>query len=223
MEISYWQSRWHKDNTGWQMDEVYPLLPTLWNRRSLKSQARVLVPLCGNSPDLHWLAEQGHTVIGIDVSGKALRRTMRDHPAKFTEETSYGFTVYRSQQMELWEGDFLKLPARTITTPDVIYDKAAIVALPPEMRTTFAQKVMELSNPNTQLLVQTFEYEQHEMSGPPFSVGRNEIEQYYGDRFSITPVHEQSRLQDMAKFRQRGLSSYFIEKVYHLSPVHRDS
>jgi thiopurine S-methyltransferase len=205
------------------MESVYPLLPDLWERRSLKSPARVLVPLCGNSPDLHWLAEQGHSVIGIDVSAKALQQVMQEQSAKFSKDSSHGFTIYRSERMELWEGDFLKLPISKIPALDLIYDKAAIVALPPDMRADFAQKVLQLCNQGTQMLVQAFEYEQHEMSGPPFSVDTDEINSHYNHRFSIDLMHEQSKLEDMGKFQQRGLSSYFIEKVYHLLPIHHSS
>ena len=221
MEISYWKSRWHQDNTGWQMESVYPLLPDLWKRQGLKSQTTVLVPLCGNSPDLHWLVEAGHRVIGVDVSEKALKHAMEYHSTEFTEDTSHGFRIFRSSKMDLWQGDFLTLPTHKLPDIDLIYDKAALIALPPEMRPDYAQQIRRLTNPQTQQLVQTFEYEQHEMPGPPFSVHENEIANYYGNHFSIEVVHEQSKLDAFPKFQQRGLSSYFTEKVYHLKPIHQ--
>ena len=221
MEISYWKSRWGKNNIGWHMDIVYPPLAKLWNQLSIKSDARVLVPLCGKSLDLQWLAEQGHHVTGVEVSRKALQQVMQQYPEEFTRDASHGFTIYRSNLLELWEGDFLKLPAHEISAIDIIYDKASIVALPPEMRTEYVSKLVELSNDSTQMLLQTFEYDQAEMTGPPFSVDEQEVKNHFSDRFEIALLHEQSKLDELEKLQQRGLSSYLREKVYHLTPLHR--
>jgi len=222
MEISYWQSRWHKNNTGWHMDDIYPLLTKLWPRLSIKPDTNVLVPLCGKSLDLHWLTDRGHHVTGVEVSRKALRKVMDRHSGDFTEDASHGFTIYHSELLELWEGDFLKLPANEIPKPDIIYDKAAIVALPPERRELYARKLLECCGKHTQILLQTFEYNQEEMNGPPFSVTEEELNQLLGKHFEFTLMHEQSKMDELSKFQRRGLSSYLIEKVYHLKPVHRE-
>lgn len=223
MEISYWQSRWQKNNTGWHMDVVYPPLPKLWSRLSIKTGEHVLVPLCGKSLDLHWLVEQGMQVTGVEASPKALREVRQQYREPFSQDSSHGFTVYRSEHMELWQGDFLKVPVSEIPTPDLVYDKAAIVALPPDMRNSYVRKLLELCGPETQLLIQAFEYNQQEMSGPAFSVEESELERHLGDRFALHLMHEQSKLEELSKFQQRGLSSYLTEKVYHLTPLHGDS
>lgn len=204
------------------MDAVYPQLPRLWPLLSLKSNARILVPLCGKSLDMQWLAEQGCNVIGVEVSAKALREFRDGYPGEFSEDSSYGFTIYRSNSIELWQGDFLKLPVTEIPRFDLIYDKAAIVALPREMRASYAKKVLELCGEHTQILLQTFEYIQKEMSGPPFSVDEKELRKYFDHRFEMTLLHEQSKLNELSKFQRRGLSTYLSEKVYLLKPLHRD-
>lgn len=222
MEISYWQSRWRKDNTGWHMDNVYPPLANIWSQLSIKSSAKVFVPLCGKSLDLRWLVERGHQVTGVDVSQKALEDVINYTNQSFTKDSSHGFTIYRSESLELWQGDFLKLPVKKIPQPDVIYDKASIVALPPEMRGSYAQKILSLCGKHTHIILQTFEYDQSEMNGPPFSVDENELKHHFGHDFEFTLMHEQSKLEELSKFQQRGLSSYLTEKVYHLTPFDRD-
>lgn len=222
MEISYWKSRWQKNNTGWHMDVVYPPLPEIWPQLSLSSGARVFVPLCGKSLDIKWLTEHGHQVIGVDVSGKALRELMNQYDEQFSQDASHGFPIYRSESLELWEGDFLKLPTSKIPPLDIIYDKASIVALPKKMRNIYAQKVLELCGKDCQILIQTFEYNQEEMTGPPFSVDEEELKQLYSPRFELQMLHEQSKFEELSKFQQRGLSSYLNEKVYQLKPSQRD-
>jgi thiopurine S-methyltransferase len=216
MEISYWQSRWQKNNIGWHMDIVYPPLPRLLPQLSLKSQSRVLVPLCGRSLDMKWLSEQNHYVIGVEVSQKALQEFIESCDQAFVSDSSHGFTIYRSPSIELWQGDFLKVPENVIKPLDAIYDKAAIVALPENLRPDYAQKLLDLCHEHSQILLQTFVYKQNEMNGPPFSVDEEEINRLFGHRFSITLLHERSLFDELSKFQRRGLSSYLIEKVFHL-------
>lgn len=201
------------------MDTVYPVLPKIWSQIQLKQETTILVPLCGKSLDLQWFLEQGHCVIGVDTSPKAHRAIMNRSSESFNEGSSHGFTIYRSDKLELWEGDFMKLPVNKISPPDIIYDKAAIIALPPAMRSSYAKKLIELCNPNTYIIIQTFEYPQEEMNGPPFSVDRKELDHLFGDDFSFELLHEQSKLDELAPFRQRGLSSYLNEKVHLLKPL----
>ncbi|PAU95144.1 hypothetical protein CK503_02795 [Aliifodinibius salipaludis] len=221
MEISYWQSRWRKGNTGWHMDTVYPPLPTLWSRLGIKSDARVLVPLCGKSLDLLWLAKHSETVTGVDVSPKALHQVMQQHNEPFVQDSSHGFTIYRSDSLELWEGDFVKLPVTQIPPQDLIYDKASIIALPPEQRPHHAKKIIDLCNTDTQILIQTFEYNQSEMNGPPFSVDEQELQKLFGNQFELVCMREQSKLEELQQFKRRGLSSYLTEKIFHLTPSNR--
>ncbi len=201
------------------METVYPPLPTLWDRLGFKSSGRVLVPLCGKSLDLQWFVNRGLTVTGVDVSTQAIHHIMQRHPEPFTQNNSYGFTVYRSKSLILWKGDYMKLPSSELSPQDIIYDKASIIALPPQKRQAHANKHLELCNPDTQILLQTFEYEQHEMNGPPFAVLEQELKNLFGSRFKLTCVHEQSKMEELQRFQQRGLSSYLTEKVFHLTPL----
>lgn len=219
MEISYWLSRWQKQNIGWHMNKVYPQLPKIWPLLSFTSNPRVLVPMCGKSLDMSWLAEQGCKVIGVEVSKRALSKFRNAQTETFQRDSIHGFTIYRSSSFELWEGDFFKLPSGKISAIDVIYDKAAFVALPPDMRKDYSKKILELCGQSTQILLQIFEYNQDEMNGPPFSIPEDEIQQNFGEQFSIELIHEQSKLDELNKFQRRGLSSYLKEKIYYLTPI----
>lgn len=156
---------------------------------------------------------------GVDASPKAHRAIMDRSPESFNEDSSHGFTIYRSDKLELWEGDFIKLPADNISPPGIIYDKAAVIALPPAMRSSYANKLIELCSHSTQIIMQTFEYPQNEMNGPPFSVSRNELEQRFGDHLLFDLLHEQPKLDELTRFRKRGLSPYLSEKIHLLKPL----
>lgn len=218
MEISYWQSRWRNDKTGWHMDKVYPLLKKYWPELDLEPNASVLVPLCGKTLDIDWLAKLGHRVVGVDISEKAIRTVINRNNLDVTRSTKGSFSVFRSQNIELWCGDFMKLRKSLIPANDVVYDKAALIALPPDQRTAYTQHIQALTQPHTQILLNCFEYDQQEMTGPPFSVHEDELHRLYGSQFTITLLHNQSILDDMRRFQQRGLRSYLNEKFYLLQP-----
>jgi thiopurine S-methyltransferase len=218
MEISYWKSRWQKNNIGWHQEHPYPPLPQFWPSLALAEGATVLVPLCGKSKDLNWLAEQGYHVIGVEASGTALEQFTDASRQSFSRTSSHGYPLFQSSFIELWEGNFLTFPDGAVDTIDAIYDKAALVALPPDKREQYVDRVLQLCHTGTQLLLQTFEYNQSEMAGPPFSVPYKEIQRHFEQHFQIQLLQEQSRFEDVQKFQHRGLSSYFAEKIYHLYP-----
>lgn len=218
MEISYWKSRWRKDHTGWHMDEVYPPLKTLWYQLNLPQNATVLIPLCGKTLDIDWLAGQGHQVVGIDISEKAISILKDRLPYAFHNTSKGPLKCYKSDSVTLWCGDFFKLQPEWVPAIDAIYDKAALIALPPEKRSTYASHLQTFIQPHTQIFLNCFEYKQNEMSGPPFSVTRKELQKLYGQRFNLHVLHERSLLEELSRFKQRGLKSYLIEKIYHLYP-----
>ncbi|MDR8394178.1 thiopurine S-methyltransferase [Aliifodinibius sp. S!AR15-10] len=216
MEISYWTSRWKKNKIGWHMQEVYPPLVSYWNRLELNAGDCILVPLCGKSKDLGWLARKGVKVLGVEVSKVAVNQFFSEMKMAYTKKKSGAFTIYESGNIQLWQGDFFKLKPSRLPSIDAIYDKAALVALPLKKRREYAQLVLQYCSPSTPMLVSTFEYPQDEMSGPPFSVFRDELEELYGNRFNIELLHEESVFEKLSKFQRRGLASYLREKIYLL-------
>ncbi|NGP77589.1 thiopurine S-methyltransferase [Balneolaceae bacterium YR4-1] len=218
MEISYWKSRWNKGNTGWHMQQVYPNLLAYWPELQLERDATVLVPLCGKSLDLLWLQNQGHRVIGVDVSQNAAEQFFRENGLDYHTSPKASFTVYQGQDISIWCGDFMKLKRSFLPEISAVYDKAALIALTQQQRKLYAKKVIEMCDRDTKILLNTFEYEQEEMNGPPFAVFPEELEELYGKHFTISLLHEESIFEDLVKFHRRGLSSYLIEKVYQLQP-----
>lgn len=219
MEISYWKARWQKDKTGWHMHLVYPHLPAFWPRLHLNKGATVLVPLCGKSLDMVWLKNQNYRVIGIEVSEKAANEFFMENRLRFEKSSKAKFTIYETDNLAIWSGDFFKLKKGYLPGVDAIYDKAALIALPNEQRKKYADKILSLCKSHTQILMNAFEYEQEEMTGPPFAVFKDEIKKLFGQHFTIELLHEESIFEDLAKFQHRGLSSYLIEKLYHLRPL----
>lgn len=217
MELSYWESRWNKNKTGFHMPEGYPGLQKHWASLKLGRQPQVLVPLCGKSIDLITLEKIGADVIGVEISEKAILSLFDEHQRSYETESYAGFKIFRSGNINLWQGDFLKFPKQAVPGVDLIYDKAALVALPPNKRKAYANKLISLSCPETKILLHHFIYPQEEMPGPPFSVNTSEIEEYFSGKFTITLLEEdQIPSKRFKPFQRRGLKSPLIERLVFL-------
>lgn len=201
------------------MSKVYPHLPSFWPQLNLHDGATVLVPLCGKSLDMLWLKNQNYKVIGVEASEKAANDFFRESGLSYEKSAKASFTIFTSDDIEIWIGNFFKIKDFYLPGIDAIYDKAALIALRKKQRKKYAQTLLSLCKPHTQILMNAFEYEQDEMAGPPFAVFTDELHELFGHQFNIKLLHKESIFDDLAKFQHRGLSSYLTEKLYHLSPM----
>jgi thiopurine S-methyltransferase len=91
---------------------------------------------------------------------------------------------YRAKDIDLFVGDVFDLSARYLGPVNAIYDRAALVALPADLRSKYAAHLVNLTDAAPQLLI-AYEYSQPLMQGPPFSVGEDELEQLYGAAYQL--------------------------------------
>ncbi len=218
MDTEFWIKRWENDETGFHLDDVNPFLPRFWPQLQLPENSQVFVPLCGKSLDLRWLLEQGHTVSGVELSPLALQQF-------FTEQ---GFTpeIHQNRDFEVWEaegirlfcGDFFRLIPELLGQPDVVYDRASLIALPPAMRADYARHLQSLAPPPAPRLLITLDYEQAQMDGPPFAVSEAEVRSLYAENFRLEKIFSEDILPENPRFQQKGLSR-LDESVYLLHPA----
>lgn len=219
MELSYWQSRWKKGKIGFHMPDGYPGLKKYWGSLNLKPHPTVLVPLCGKTIDLAHLAQLGATVVGVEISERAILEFFNEQNLSFETDTFADFTIRKSENIELWEGDFFKFPTHKHPSFDLIYDKAALVALPPKMRKRYGKKLSALSSDATSILLHHFIYSQEQMSGPPFSVSVQEVEVLFSNQFRIQLLYEYTiPAEKFPQFQRRGLKSPLKERLLYLRP-----
>ncbi|OBP15259.1 hypothetical protein A5320_07750 [Rheinheimera sp. SA_1] len=175
MDANFWHQVWQQDQLGFQLAEAHPLLKA--QLAALPADGAVLVPLCGKSPDLHLLAQQ-YRVVGAELSQIACRDFFTEAQLPVSQRDFGVFTLWQAAQYQLWQGDFFELPSTAVSGCQLIYDRAALVALPPDMRQRYAQTLKQLL-PQATLLLISLEYPEHEKQGPPFSVSSAEISQLF--------------------------------------------
>lgn len=214
MRADFWHSRWENNLTGFHLNEVNPYLKANWLSLNLPAGTRVFVPLCGKSLDLIWLAQQGHQVVGVELSPLAVEQFFTENNLAVERQQVGELVCWQSENITIFCGDFFALTAKALGKVDAVYDRASLVALPPKMRQDYATKLTELAQSAPKLLV-TLEYEQSKMDGPPFSVSEDEVKALYQANYSVKQISAQDVLGDNTKFRDKGLE-YMNECIYKL-------
>jgi thiopurine S-methyltransferase len=189
MHGEYWHERWKTGQISFHQPEVETHLREHLGRLGLARGETVLVPLCGKSVDMLWLAAQGYPVAGVELSGLACESFFSENRLAAAEPVTEGrFRVHRAKEhpITLFEGDFFDLSAAHTGPLAAFYDRAALIALPPALRERYVQHLKsELLGPGSRGLVISVAYEQSTFPGPPFSIPPEEVQRLWGDRFHL--------------------------------------
>lgn len=218
MEAEFWQARWQRGEIGWHEDEINAHLVDHWSAMGLAAGDRVFVPLCGKTLDMLWLAGQGHRVLGVELSRIAVESFFTDNGLEPVVDEMPPFARYRHDEIELLCGDFFALRQAHLDDTCAVYDRASLIAFPPQSRPRYAEHLGQLLDRGTKMLLVTLEYDEREMSGPPFSVSRDEVEALFAARFRIEPRCSMDVWAENPRFQRRGLSRLH-ENVYLLEPL----
>jgi thiopurine S-methyltransferase len=187
VDHAFWRSRWQEGRT--RFHEGKPNAYLSKHADWLSKSTRVLVPLCGKTEDLAFLAGRGHEVIGVELVEDAVRQFFAAHDATPAIAQRGGFAIYSAGAITVFAGDFFATTAELLGPVDAIYDRAALIALPPEMRARYVPHVRAVTPGATRELLVTLEYPAGSYNGPPFSVDDAEVRRWFADA-KVTLVDE---------------------------------
>ncbi len=188
MEAGFWHDKWEANQIGFHKAEANPLLLEHLPALGLAKDARVFVPLCGKTLDIPWLLAQGMRVAGAELSVLAVEQLF-DGMGVTPEVTEVGtLRRYSADGVDIYAGDIFDLTKAQLGAIDALYDRAALVALPDEMRARYAAHLADITGRAQQLVI-CFEYDQSKMNGPPFSVSPAEVERVHGAQYGLTVLH----------------------------------
>lgn len=185
MDADFWHQRWQNNQIGFHQDEANALLVRFFDSLSLAKGSRVFLPLCGKTPDIGWLASRGYRVVGAELSQTAVDQFFAELGATPAVSHRGNLMLHSVEGIDIFVGDIFDLSAATLGPVDAIYDRAALVAFPAPMRERYTAHVMGISNRAEQLLI-TYEYDQSQVDGPPFSVVGEEVRRHYGAHYDLT-------------------------------------
>ena len=203
-----WLERWREGRIGWHETEGSALLRRYWPR--LVRGSSVLVPLCGKSVDLVWLAKRGFDVVGVEISAIAVQSFFEEHELSFENSLAGPLQCYRATSLpiKIYQGDYFEFDGGPF---HALYDRGALVALPPAERQRYAAHTHSLLEKDAYHMIVTLEYDDSVVTGPPFSVGGSEITRYFPE---LTCVFTRNDIETGSpKFRAAGLEEV-IESVW---------
>lgn len=189
---------------------------------------RVLVPLCGKTQDLNYLANHPmiEEVVGIEGVQKAIADFAEEHPnlhLDMNQGTSFHshFIKYKGTKISIWKGDLFDLQQIEIPDQDkfdLVWDRASIVAVQPIKRQEYVQSISSVLKPGAVMLFGTVDRregtEEAKMSGPPFTVTTNQLHFLYKDIIEtgeLLQEHDEIALDPVSNQRyvDAGLTSFF--------------
>lgn len=216
MDRQFWLDRWTNQQIGFHLTEVNPLLSRYYAQLQLRPKASVFVPLCGKSLDIHWLLTQGHRVIGIDLSEIAIVALLDHLGVDYRRQSLEDLIHFQAPQLDLFVGDLFALKPQHLAHMqieiDAIYDRAALVALPEQLRPRYVEHLITLGANCPQLLI-NYDYPQAYMAGPPFAVADAEIQQRYQPHYRSIRLLAQQLVQQQA-LAQRIPDHPIFEKIW---------
>jgi thiopurine S-methyltransferase len=206
MKTDFWLERWEREEIGFHQSELNPYLQQYWPNLHLARDGVVFVPMCGKSRDIRWLREQGHQVLGVELSAIAVQGFFKENGCIPQHNIHNKFDEYAADDIRILCGDFFDLSKDDLVNVTGVYDRASLIALPPDMRARYVCHLVSILPPATQVLLITVDYPQSEMQGPPFSVTTSEVETLYRERAQVHLLAHADVLAQNSRLKERGLS-----------------
>ncbi|MEO8314270.1 MAG: thiopurine S-methyltransferase [Pseudomonadota bacterium] len=191
MHPDFWRQRWADNQIAFHEAQANPLLVAYFEALALPPGSRVFVPFCGKTLDIDWLLSSGFRVSGAELSSKAVAQLFERLGASPTVDGLGSIERLSVTGLDIFAGDFFHLTAGMLGAVDAVYDRAALIALPPAMRGSYARHLRAITADAPQLLV-TLDYDQTVVDGPPFSVPEAEVRKLYS---GSSPVLLSSQFQ----------------------------
>ena len=205
--LERWQDRWSTGRTQWHKTEVHASLMKYCDEYLIDGiiggGGRILVPLCGKTVDMVYLARKRviSEVVGIDGVPKAIEEFIQEQSKEgfdFKEaEIVNGYTKQKGESITLITGDFFDITLDVINGDasntllfDGVWDRGSLVAIDPALREQYVNKIGELIvKPNGKYLLSTFLRPNNDTTtGPPFSIDETELRRLFGNKSWVDTI-----------------------------------
>lgn len=208
-DISQWEACWESGDTGWKMPDAdrhfFELFPVLQQKYSLKTGS-ALVPLCGDSPVVRFLYDNGFHVTAVDAVSLALNSLRQLHFADLTLKEERG--AITCDRLALVRSDIFTFNVEVPVS--IIHDRAALVALSPDLRASYVSHLLSQLAPGGVVFLETFICHPEIEEGPPYYVPVKEVDYLY-QRLKLRERHVKKVTNLAPGLRKKGITA--IEKV----------
>jgi thiopurine S-methyltransferase len=187
MDASFWHNKWKNNEIAFHRNSPNPLLVDHIKTLSLKEGDVIFIPLCGKTLDIAWLLSNGYRVAGVELVESAIEQLFADLQIAPKISIVGEIKHYSAKNIDIYVGDIFAVSHELLGPVDAIYDRAALVALPEELRRRYTAHLIEITNKSPQLLI-AYHYDQNIVQGPPFSISNEEVSQHYNKCYNLTLI-----------------------------------
>ncbi len=163
-----WEKRYLEADTPWDKGEPAPGLIDWLQKKTLKEDARVLVPGCGRGHDASAWANAGYETTGMDLSDLALSGARKNYESL--------------PNLAFFPGNFLE--DKPQEPYDLIFEHTLYCAIDPIRRDEYAQALNHWLKPGGYFLAIHFVFPLTE-EGPPFGASKDEIIKRFESTFEL--------------------------------------
>ncbi len=206
MDPDFWHARWANNQIGFHEGRPNDYLTRFIGRLGVRHGTRIFVPMCGKGVDMLWLADKGYRVLGVEISPVAVQAFFEENDLAAQQSPAGSFTRWKYGPIEILCGDFFALTSSDLSDVGAVYDRAALIALPEELRSAYARHLEATLPKALKHLLVTLDYPQEQMQGPPFSVDAAEVRRLFPEPCLIEPLDSRDALQDSPHLKEKGLT-----------------
>jgi len=186
-----WIRRWKVGQIGFHKLQPHDDLIKHENQ-VLPEPGSVLIPLCGKTVDMKYLADKGHKVVGIEMSETGVVDFFKEQSMNYSRKNhpTMPFEVFAAESagIVIYLGNLFDSNLQMLGQFDAIWDRGAFVAINSSEREKYCNLMATLLKPNGAWLLNCCEYDGTKYGGPPHSIGENEVKRLLTDKFIVAKL-----------------------------------
>ena len=216
--MANWLEFWENNEINWHSDVVTQELEEYLGLLKLEPGDKVFFPLCGKSLDMTYILNQGFSVIGVELSEIGIKQFFHENSLDFTISSVGEFDLYSAKNIEIYCGDFFSLTSKNLCDVKAVFDRKSLIALDRNLRQKYVKHLNDIISLGVRILLITLHYPQHQMSGPPFSVDKSEVESLFSMAFNYQELKPFQDIENGSKLERSGVdyienAAYCLQKV----------
>ncbi|NVJ65705.1 MAG: thiopurine S-methyltransferase [Gammaproteobacteria bacterium] len=210
MDFDFWDNCWHRDSQPFHVTSEHPLLAKHLDR--FDPDEKLLLPLSGKSVDPIFLAQHQIYSTAVEFNPKAVEAFIKENKlAPKKSETDNG-VQFQLANFEVWLADFFALTSEEIGLFSQVFDRAALVALPEDLRQRYAKHLASMLKPQAKIFMVTMDYDPEQMDGPPFHINQSQLQTYFPSA-EIVEIDRHSLINNHPRWKELELS--FLDEVLY--------
>jgi len=216
--MANWLEFWENNEINWHSDVVTQELEEYLGLLKLEPGDKVFFPLCGKSLDMTYILNQGFSVIGVELSEIGIKQFFLENGLDFTITQVGEFDLYSAKNIEIYCGDFFSLTSKYLCDVKAVFGRKSLIALDRNLRQKYVKHLNDIISLGVRMLLITLHYPQHQMSGPPFSVDKSEVESLFSMTFKYHELESFEDIENGSKLARVGIdyienAAYCLQKV----------